>query len=225
MKSLYKEIKGYIFDIDGTLLDSTPAHLNAWKRALKEAEISRDDSEILSLFGKPTKVIAEILLNQASVDPAKSQAIAQNKTKYFVESIPSIPLFPAVQEILSLLHQNGYKITFASANYNFIIEKMMTVFGWYSISEGFIGVDDVKHSKPDPEMLHLAMKKMKTAPEESVIIGDSEYDILAGKAANVMTVAVCTKHPPDVFLDLQADIVLDEIGDLLQYLPLKRKIE
>ncbi len=225
MKSLYKEIKGYIFDIDGTLLDSTPAHLNAWKRALKEANISKDDSEILSLFGKPTKVIAEILLNQSGVDPAKAQAIAQNKTNYFVESIPSIPLFPGVQDILLLLHQNGYKLTFASANYNFIIEKMMEVFSWYPISEGFIGVDDVKHSKPDPEMLQLAMRKMGTSPEETVIVGDSEYDILAGKAANAMTVAVCTKHPPEIFIDLQADIILDEIGDLLQYLPLRRKIE
>ncbi len=224
MGLLNSEIKGYIFDIDGTLLDSTPAHLSAWKRALEEAKISRTDSEILSLFGKPTKVIAEILLNQEGVDLAKSQAIAQNKTKNFVESIPSIPLFPGVQEILSLLHQNGYKITFASANYNFIIEKMMEVFNWYPISAGFVGVDDVKHSKPDPEMLHLAMKKMNTTPEDTVIIGDSEYDILAGKAANTMTVAVCTKHPPDVFVDLHADIILDEIGDLLTYLPLHRKL-
>jgi pyrophosphatase PpaX len=225
VKSLYKEIQGYIFDIDGTLLDSTPTHLNAWKRALAEADIVRSDNEILSLFGKPTKVIAEILLVNAGLEASLSNEIANNKTRYFVESIPTIPLFEGVQDILSLLHENGYKICFASANYNFIIEKMMDVFDWNKISVGYIGVDDVKHSKPDPEMLNLAMNKMGTRPEDSVIIGDSEYDILAGKAAKTMTVAVCTKHEPLLFQRLQSDIIIQEIGDLMEYLPLKQTLQ
>ena len=212
----FDKIQGFIFDIDGTLLDSTPFHLSAWQSALKAFNIYHPDNHVLSLFGMPTSAIAKILLGDKDIHPATAETIASNKSKYFLDSIPQIPLYDGVPEILSTLHELGFKICFASANYNYLIERMMETYNWKPISVGFIGVNDVKHSKPDPEMLVLAMEKLGTKPENSVIVGDSEYDILAGKAAKVMTVAVCTKHDRKFFEELKTDIILDKIGDLLE---------
>ncbi|TFH27533.1 MAG: HAD family hydrolase, partial [Promethearchaeota archaeon] len=112
------------------------------------------------------------------------------------------------------------KIIFVSNNYNRIIEKMLQHQQWDQISEGFIGVDNVKNAKPDPEMIHLALHKLDTSPGESVMIGDSLYDIQAGQAAGTKTIALCTKHPSSIFEPLQPDLILGEFRDILPYLPL-----
>jgi pyrophosphatase PpaX len=97
----------------------------------------------------------------------------------------------------------------------------MNVHNWDKISVGFIGVDDVQKSKPDPEMVLKSIEKLGMFPYQTVMIGDSTYDILAGKAAGAMTIAVCTKHSADVFQKIGADIILDSITNLKEFLPLE----
>ncbi len=212
-------ITGFILDIDGTLLDSTKAHLNAWRKALREYGVIKTDVEIYSQFGKKTAQISRILIGQQA-DNSTVQEIAIRKTEILLQELTKIKPYPQVSETLHRIHAQQGKIIFVSNNYNRIIEAMLQYQQWEEISVGFIGVDNVKNAKPDPEMIHLALNKLEIKPSDCVTVGDSLYDIQAGHAAGTKTVALCTKHPPTFFESLKPDLILGEFRDILPYLPL-----
>jgi HAD superfamily hydrolase (TIGR01509 family) len=212
-------IEGYILDIDGTLLDSSPIHLRSWQEALTKFDIHRTDQEIVAEFGKPTWKIAEILLKNG--DPHQAIAIAKEKTNRFIALIPKIPLFPRVQDVLQRIYEQGGKIFFASSNFNRVIEIMTKIYHWDRIGIGYLGTDDIQHAKPHPEMILKAMHYLHLPPEKCVMIGDSIFDIEAGKSAGIYTVAVCTGSTPrDKLTILQPNLILPSFGDLWDLLPL-----
>lgn len=212
-------IRGYILDIDGTLLISTQAHLDAWKIVLKRYNIQRMDEEILSQFGKPTYVIGRILVGEDK--PELVEKITHEKTLVFLDLIKNIDLFSNVQDVLARLSNDGYSIVFASSNYNRVIEKMMIIFGWDKISIGYVGTDDIKNPKPDPEMILKAIEKMNLKPEECVTIGDSIYDIQAGKRAGTRTIGVCSGNSNREVMEAESpDLIFEQFGELYFHLPL-----
>jgi HAD superfamily hydrolase (TIGR01509 family) len=213
------EIKGYIFDIDGTLLSSVQAHLVAWKRALREYGMMPTEDEIVSHFSKPTPVICQNLAPNA--DHKTIMEIANQKTIYFIDEVERIKLFPKVEELLSEIHKNGIPICFASSNFNRVIQKIVKTFHWDELSVGYVGIDNLVKSKPDPEMIFQSLKLLQSDPSETVMIGDSTYDIMAGKAANTKTIGVCTTHPKKEIESCNPDMVLNEVGDLFDLLPLR----
>ena len=212
------KIKAFIMDIDGTLLSSRDAHLHAWKRAIREYGIIKSEAEIVAHFGKPTPIISAALAE--TNDHQVAEDIAVQKTEYFIAEIAHIRLYKDVKTILNTIHAAGIPIVFASSNYNRVIEEMYRTFEWDKISVGYVGIDDIKHSKPDPEMIVKALKKANVAAADAVMIGDSVYDIQAGKAAGTKTIAVCTKHGEVDFQQLQPDLILNAFWDLLPLLPL-----
>ncbi|MHA1675337.1 MAG: HAD family hydrolase [Promethearchaeota archaeon] len=212
-------ISGFILDIDGTLLDSTKAHLAAWRKALREYGVIKTDVEIYSQFGKKTAQISRILIGQQA-DNSTVKEIAIRKTEILLQELTKIKPYPQVPETLQRIYAQQGKIIFVSNNYNRIIEAILQYQQWDKISIGFIGVDNVKNAKPDPEMIHYALRELEKEPNECVTVGDSSYDIQAGQAAGTKTVALCTKHPSTFFEPLEPDLILGEFRDLLSYLPL-----
>ena len=212
------EIHGYLLDIDGTLIDSTKAHLVAWKKALRTYGVMKSNDEIKRHFGKPTRIIAQELLGND--DFMTAQRMAEEKSDYFIKSVNKIDVYPNVRAILKELANQNKKIVFASSNYNIVIEAIVKEFGWDEISQGFVGIDDITHGKPHPEMIERALKLSGTKPEESVMIGDSTYDVEAGKAAGTKTVAVCTKHSEMDWKRLKPDLIIPTFGQLALHLPL-----
>lgn len=213
------EIKGFILDIDGTLLNSLPIHLKAWRYMLSRRNISFSDDEISRHFSKSTWQIAHLLTN--SKDLALAKEMAQEKTDKFLELIPEIPIFPGVIETMQNIRKNGGKIMLASSNMNRVIDKMMSIFQWDRICEGYLGTEDISHPKPHPEMVEKAYRRLNLLPNECVMIGDSIYDIEAGKAAGTKTIGVCTGHiSPIQFQEKAPDMILNQFSDMNKLLPL-----
>ncbi len=213
------KIRGFLFDIDGTLLDSRPAHTRAWQRTLAAHGIQRKENEIKYDFSATDPDVVRSLFRTSN--PSLIDQISREKNDFFLEQIPNIPRFPIVPEILSRIYADHIPICFVSSNYDRILRLMMDAYGWGEISMGFIGIDAVTNAKPDPEMVNLAIKKIRRKPHECVMIGDSPGDIKAGKAAGTRTIAVSSmEHSPESFKPLNPDKILTVIGDLLPLLPL-----
>jgi pyrophosphatase PpaX len=213
------EINGFILDIDGTLLNSTPAHLAAWKYAFEQHNIIRTPEEIVKEFSKPTPTIAAIV--SRSSDENLVKLITKEKTDYFIELIPTIPLYPRVLEVMDRICELGGKICFASSNLNRAMEKMMSTFDWRRRSVGYLGIDDITHAKPHPEMIHKAVQKMELNEKQCVMVGDSLYDIQAGNAAGTYTIGVCTGiNTHETFKSVQPTKIINSFGDLYPELPL-----
>ena len=212
------KIKGYILDIDNTLLSSTDAHYQSWIYALESNGVYKGENEIKIQFGKPTNKIAELLCNG---DKSLGTKIAKEKTNYLIEIAGSVKLFPGVEEILNWLFEHNYPICFASSNFNKVIEAFMEHNGWNEISVGYVGIDDVVNAKPDPEMIVKAINKTGLKPEDCVMVGDSLYDVEAGNRAGSTTIAVCTGHnSKSEFNPYNPTLILDKFSDIKPLLPL-----
>ncbi len=215
----FLKIRGYLFDIDGTLLDSRPAHTRAWQHTLATHGILRKETEIHYDFSATDPDVVRALFNTSN--PILIEQISREKNDFFLEEIPNIPRFPKVPEILDRIHADYIPICFVSSNYDRILGLMMEAYGWDEISTGFVGIDAVTRAKPDPEMVNLAINKIRCNPNDCVMIGDSPADIKAGKAAGTRTIAVSSlEHSPESFKALHPDMILKVIGDLLPFLPL-----
>ncbi len=213
------KITGFLFDIDGTLLDSRPAHTRAWQRTLAAHGILKKETEIHYDFSATDPDVARALF--ATSDLELIDRISREKNDFFLEEIPRIPRFPKVPEILNCISSDHIPICFVSSNYDRILGLMMQAYGWDEISTGFVGIDAVTRAKPDPEMVNLALRKIHRKPAECVMIGDSPADIKAGKAAGTHTIAIASgDHSPESFNVLHPDLILKVIGDLLSLLPL-----
>lgn len=200
-------------DIDNTLISSTEAHYMAWKHALENNGLSIPAEKVKEQFGKPTNVIARILCGG---NHELGDKIAREKTDYLMENLKYAEEFPNVQKLLRVLSSSGRKICFASSNYNRIIQGFMKQFHWDEFSTQFVGIDDVENGKPDPAMVMEACKKLNLEPHDCIMIGDSIYDVQAGKAAGTKTIAVCTGHFSEKdFEKLEPDLILDNISLLI----------
>ena len=215
------DIRGYIFDIDHTLLNSDDAHISAALWAFDQHGLKRTAADILAHFDKATDDIFRLVAGpDYRGDPL---VIAQEKTVKFIETVANVPHYPRVNAILAKIHENGGKIAFVSNNYNEVIEAMLVAYGWDKISEGFVGIDDVTNRKPHPEMVLQALNKLQLKPEECVMIGDSAYDVQAGEGAGTHTIGVCTGHyTREQFEDgkVRPNIILDSITALEDMIPL-----
>ncbi len=208
-----------MFDIDGTLLDSRHAHTRAWQRTLATHGILKNETEIYYDFSATDPDVVRALFNTSN--PSLIEQISREKNDFFIEEIPNIPRFPGVPEILDRVHADQIPICFVSSNYDSILGLMMKANGWDEISMGFVGIDAVVHAKPNPEMVNIALKKIRRTPNECVMIGDSPADIQAGKAAGTRTIAVASmEHSAESFKALHPDKILMVINDMLPLLPL-----
>ncbi|HME55943.1 MAG TPA: HAD family phosphatase [Candidatus Lokiarchaeia archaeon] len=181
LKTTLSDAQGFIFDMDGTILNSHEAHYRAWDHVTKDYGFSYEKEDIVAQFGKTTAAIATILCE--TDDLATIQEISKAKEAYFIDEIPSIQLFEGVTNVFTALKRAGKRICIASSNNNLAIEKIINQFQLEHLVDGFIGLDDIVRGKPDPEMIVKSAVKLDLDPGDCIVIGDSIYDIQASIAA------------------------------------------
>lgn len=172
--------------MDGTILDSKRFHIEAWKILLKKYKIPRSELEITTQFGKTTEEIVRNLF-PPHYNPVK---IGTEKDEIFFSLIVNIHPFPGVRELLMLLKKKAYKICIASSNPTKTIQAICNNSNLQV--DHCIGMEDVQHGKPAPDMILVAAAKLGLLISECIMVGDTLFDIQAAKAANCLSVAVLT---------------------------------
>lgn len=214
---LVRAARGFIVDVDGTLLDSTETHFQSWKAVTRAHGFDYSREEIVAHFGKPVFEITEALFQVTA--PARVRAITAEKVTYFLDHVNTMDLFPGVHAFFRRLQARGTPACLASSNVNEIIGRVVDHFGLAPFIAGFVGMDDVSHGKPHPEMILRAADLMGVDPAACVVVGDSTHDIEAGHNAGCATVAVLTGPKTRAQLETRApDLVLASIRDLLPLL-------
>ncbi|SRR6056297_850445 len=216
-------IKGYIFDIDHTLLNSDKAHIDAALEAFKHFGVSRTYEDVLKYFDKATDEIFSLVTGEDYHNPKE---IADLKTELLINQIKKdrdvAPLYPHVPEIFSEILEEGGKIGIVSNNFDSVIEAIIEAYGWQDKVSDYVGIDQVKKRKPHPEMVKKMIDKIQLSPQECAMIGDSIYDAQAGLSAGAFAVSVCTGHFSEKdFQKVSPHLILESISDLYDLLPLK----
>jgi HAD superfamily hydrolase (TIGR01509 family) len=182
-----------IFDLDGVLVEAKQIHYDTLNRALREIDEKYviTESEHLSIYdGLKTTQKLEMLTKNKGLYPELYNDIWNRKQQLTIEAISELQ--PDLQkiELFKELRDRGYKLACASNSIRRSVLVMLAKIGIIEYMDLIISNEDVKNSKPHPEMYWKAMSMMGVLPEETLIVEDSPHGLLAASRsrANVLRV-------------------------------------
>jgi len=207
-----KNIELIMFDLDGTLIDSMKDIANAGNFTLENFGLAKKSiQEIISYVGEGREYLVKKLLgdNQIFLNEAIS-VFGEYYRKHFSDN--SV-LYPNVKEILEYF-KDKKKAVVSNKNRAEVISNLKSL-GIYDYFENIIGGDEVEYRKPFPFHLCKTMQKLHINKEKSIMVGDMDIDILAGKNAGILTCAVTygVSKKEDI-IRAEPDFIIDDIGKL-----------
>jgi beta-phosphoglucomutase family hydrolase len=216
MKEVYKNhtieptvllpFKGVIFDMDGTLIESTEADYLAWKRLFADYQKPLSYEDYFPLLGAKSAVVVQsrLLLNEAQTKIALAK-----KLKYFTEIITKsgIQPVPFAVKLLQHLQQYDLKIALATSSRSEKMKMVLKLTGLVHYFEVIVTGEEVNRSKPAPDIFLMAAKKLKLQPEQCLVIEDAINGIKAAKNAGMKCVAITTTHSAEMLQE--ADLIIE----------------
>jgi len=189
-------IKLVIFDLDGVLVEAKNIHFDALNMALgKEYAISWNDH--LSIYdGLKTNQKLKILTERKGLPVNFYKEIWGKKQKLTLSKLSSLKPSKTLQSIMNALVEDGYKIAVCSNSIRKTVLTVLSKLGIMEYMDLVISNEDVKNSKPHPEMYWKAISMMSCLPEETLIIEDSPYGLLAASRSKSYILRV--KNPNEV---------------------------
>jgi HAD superfamily hydrolase (TIGR01549 family) len=206
-----------LFDVDGTLLDSNGAHAEAWTRSLQEHGIPADVRRLRSLVGMGGDKLLPAVA-QVSEDSDLGRALATRKKEIFASLLPALRPTPGARTLLEYLGEQRVNIVIATSADEHELRALLTQAGIDDLVPERASKDDASASKPDPDIIHAALRRSGATSADSVMIGDTPYDIEAASRAAVATIALrCGGHWRDH--DFHGALaILDDPAALLLFL-------
>jgi len=206
-----------LFDVDGTLIDSNGAHAETWAQACREHDIEAGVSRVRGLVGMGSDNLLPALA-QVSDESELGQAIARRKKELFQALIPSLQATRGARALVEYLREQQIELVIATSADDRELTALLKQAGVADLIPRRASKDDAAVSKPDPDIVHAALQRAGSRPEQSVLVGDTPYDIEAAARAGVAAIALrCGGYWSDVDLH-GATTILDDPAALLDHL-------
>ena len=183
-------IKLVIFDLDGVLVEAKQIHYDALNKALGEKYSISWDEHLSVYDGLKTNQKLDMLTERKDLPIKSHKQIWDDKQKYTLEALSNLQPNTQLQVCMDMLINSGYKLAVCS---NSIRKTVLTVLSKFDIIDRFdliLSNEDVKNSKPHPEMYWKAMSMMGCLPEETLIVEDSPYGLLAASRSKASVMRV-----------------------------------
>ncbi|MGD0628667.1 MAG: HAD family phosphatase [Terracidiphilus sp.] len=182
------DFQAYLFDCDGTIVDSMPLHYIAWKTALAEWNCPFDEVLFYAWGGKPvSEIISTLNTMQGLAMPV--EAVGTRKEGLYFDLLPQLKAIPEVVEHIDA--QKGL-IPFAvvSGGHTSSVVRSLTTVNLLDRFETIVGAEDYINSKPAPDAFLLAAQRLGVAPEHCLVFEDTDLGIQAATAAGMASVRV-----------------------------------
>jgi len=190
----FRPVTTVLSDIGGTLLDTYSLRVNCHRGVCKKyLGIILSDEDISNApWGMPFKHHLEVFLQKYS--PTGDSILLDNMVKnwqdiYNVKYKSEVKPHSGVKEVLEMLASIGYKLGIVTNGSRESLIAAQQMWDFFKLFNVMICRDDVCHLKPHPEPIQKALDMVNALPSESVFVGDTKYDILAGKTAGTITIA------------------------------------
>lgn len=181
------------FDLDGTLLDTPAAIVEAFTSTFASIGVPvRDTPAVRATIGLPLERAFATLIEVPAEDELVRQAVAAYQTLFRQLILPRAGtlVFPGVVDGLAALRDRGAILAVATSKFSASAEAILVAAGlreWFHL---VVGADQVHQPKPHPEMAHLIMRRTGVPAGRAVMVGDTTHDLLMARAAQMRSIAV-----------------------------------
>ncbi|WP_179021896.1 beta-phosphoglucomutase [Winogradskyella forsetii] len=214
--------KGFIFDLDGVIVDTAKYHFLAWKELAKSLDIEFTEEENEQLKGvSRVRSLEKILAwgNKTISEELFNDLMGKKNEEYlsYISEMDENEILPDVPRVLNLLKVKQQPISLGSASKNArtILERVNLKSSFDAIVDG----NDVSKAKPDPEVFLIAAKQINIKPEDCIVFEDSVAGVTAANTANMISIGIGSKailgHANYVFKDF-TEISDDFIASLIE---------
>jgi HAD superfamily hydrolase (TIGR01509 family) len=184
-------IRAFIFDVDGTLVDSVDAHARSWVETLREFGHEVDFARVRYQIGKGGDQLMAEFLSKDEIKE-KGEAIEEaRKKRYQKNYLPFIEGFPGTRQLFQMLRDKGMQVVLASSAHGEELDTYKRRAHIEGLVQDETSKDDVDRSKPHPDIFQAALKTLDgVSPEEALVVGDSPWDAIAATKAGIRSVGV-----------------------------------
>ena len=190
------EIKFVIFDLDGVLVEAKEIHYEALNESLGEKYMITWDEHLSRYDGLKTSQKLEMLTKDKGLPAELYDKVWINKQKLTIDKLRSLSQSEQLIECMTSLTNDGYKIAVCSNSIRKTVLTVLSKLGIIEYVDLIISNEDVKNSKPHPEMYWKAISMMSFLPEQTLIVEDSPYGLLAASRSKSHILRV--KSPTEV---------------------------
>jgi 2-phosphoglycolate phosphatase len=218
VKLRLQNVEAVLFDLDGTLVDSSEAIIKTVEKVLESNGLTCNRAKVARMIGSPLENIFGVLAPNLS-EQEIWQLVHEYRKYYMAHHLENTTIHPSAQMVLRKLKTKGFKLGIVTAKYR---EPVMDVLSHFGIAELFdvvvTGYEVIRH-KPAPDIVLEAAKRLKTGPKRCVIVGDSPLDVQAGKQAGSFAVAVVSTTYARKQLESQKPtIIIEKLEEILDIL-------
>ena len=190
-------LPGIIFDIDGVLLDSNPAHLESWQEMAAEDGFDFTESLFQKTFGQTTVAILTHHWNR-SLTPEEVDRMARHKEDLYREiAARQLPAMPGAADFVHQLSEAGFPLAVGSSgpgdNVHFVLDRL----GVVPCFKGIVSGTDVVHGKPAPDIFLRCAEEMNLPPARCVVLDDSQSGVTAARTAGMKIIGFYSQGHKD----------------------------
>jgi pyrophosphatase PpaX len=212
MTNTTTKFNAILFDLDGTLLDSREAYYQSFKNAFHIVlgmELKPEDRD--RYMSLPTTTFLDLYASgEQRIRLEEEMTIGLNRI------FPIAKLFQGMDYLLPTLRDAGCRLAVVTSQNQpemDLSRRVLKIDHWI---DAWICVDDSSQPKPHPEPVKIALHRLDARPEEAIMIGDTIYDLMAGRNAGVRTGAACWGAAnPQALIDMHPDYVFYQPEDLM----------
>ena len=180
--------KAYLFDCDGTIVDSMPLHYIAWSKALAEQQCEFSEDLFYAWGGVSVAEVIQRLNKQQSLNMSVEE-VSTRKEHFYLENLAQLKAIP---EVLEVIEENYGRIPFAvvSGSTRESVAASLATLNLLDRFDTLVCAGEYEKGKPDPEAFLLAAAKLGVAPESCLVFEDADMGIQAAAAAGMASVKI-----------------------------------
>jgi len=213
-------MKNVLFDLDGTIIDTNELIIESFLHVLNDKlamKITRDD--LIPRMGGPLVDQFQYFTGRSNVD----QQVVDYRTYNLMRHDEMVSVFPYVNEVVQVFARNGIKLGVVTTKMRDTTKRALQMFDLLPYMQTIITLDDVENAKPHPEPVLLAMEAIQADPKETVMVGDSSFDILSAQRAGAWSAGVAwSLKGAEALTVYNPDWMLTDMRDLYDIVGLKR---
>jgi beta-phosphoglucomutase len=206
-------LRAIVFDMDGVVIDSHPAHRRAWQKFLGTVRREVTEAELdFVLDGRKREEILRYFLGE--LEPSKIAQYGALKDEMLQQLGEGLRPFPGIMEFLNSLSHAGMRMALATSAGWLRTCGTLEELGLSHYFEAIVTGDEVGKGKPDPAIYRLAAERLAETPESLLVVEDAVSGVKSARAAGMRCLGVASDQRADALRDAGADPVISDFRSL-----------